>query len=91
MLVFLRWMGGLVVAGVWSDSFWVCRHMYAHHGSGFAIVVLLVVGLGFAHHGFATMGLVFARYGSFFFSLWVLLTILIFHKPHRGGVSFDVG
>ena len=67
MLVFLRWMGGLVVAGVWSDSFWVCRHMYAHHGYGFAIVVLLVVGLGFAHHGFATMGLVFARYGSFFF------------------------
>jgi len=60
-------MGGLVVAGIWPDSFWVCRRVYAHCGSGFAIVVLLAVGLGFAHHRFTTMGLVFARYGSFFF------------------------
>ena len=90
----MRWMGGSVVAGVWSNSFWVCCYVCTRCGSGFATMVLLVMGLGFAHRGFTTMGLVFARGGSFFllffFRWWVLLTILIFHKSHSGGVGFDV-
>ena len=43
------------------------------------------MGLGFARHGFATMGLGFARCGCFFFFWWwVLLTVMLFNG---GGVG----
>ena len=42
------------------------------------------MGLGFARHGFATMGLGFACCGCFFFWWWVLLTIMLFNG---GGVG----
>ena len=69
----MRWMGGSVVAGVWSNSFWVCCYVCTRCGSGFATMVLLVMGLGFAHRGFTTMGLVFARDGSFFLLFFSLV------------------
>ena len=34
-LVFMRWMDGSMVAGVWLNSFWVCRHGCARRGSVF--------------------------------------------------------
>ena len=77
MLVFLRWMSGLVVAGVWPNRFWVYRRGCACLGSGFCSLWVCRRGFGLplwvCSLWVCCCGLGISLRGSFFFSFLMVV------------------